>query len=133
MGRRVLVILFASALAVAFALACGQSAVGVDACYSIERARCQWIVQCYGDAADFGLPTRRSESDASSPVDDCYRYYNDACLHGMVTTVEPTSTAVNDCVNAINTATDCNIVWHPETTDACAFLLADAGDAGDGG
>ena len=133
MARRVFLALCACAFAVAFALACGQSAVGIDACTSIEHARCQWIVQCYPDAAEYGLPTRRSESDASSPVDDCFRYYNDACLHGLVTTVQPASSAVTDCVNAIDNATDCNIVWHPETADACAFLLADAGDAGDGG
>ena len=131
MGRRVLFVLLAAATAVAFALACGQSAVGVDACTSIEHARCQWIVQCYADAAEYGLPTRRSESDASSPVDDCYRYYNDACLHGLVTNVQPASTAVDQCVAAINSATDCNIVWNPQNADACAFLLVE--DAGDGG
>lgn len=132
MGTRLVVVLVALGVALAFAFACGQAAVGVDACNQIEHARCQWIVQCYPDATDFGLPTRRSESDASSPVDDCYRYYNDACQHGLVTTVAPASSQVSLCVSAINAATDCNIIYHPETADACAFLIpSDAGTDGD--
>ena len=117
----------ATSLAVAFALACGQTAIGTDACTSIEHARCQWIVQCFADAANYGLPTRQSDSDAASPVDDCVRYYNDACLHGLVTNVAPSTDQVSACVGAINNATDCTIVYNPETADACAFLLNDAG------
>ena len=132
MGIRLVVVLLGLATALAFAFACGQSAVGVDACSQIEHARCQWIVQCYPDAQDFGLPTRRSESDAASPVDDCYRYYNDACLHGLVTSVSPTTAQVSSCVSAINNATDCTIIYSPETADACAFLIpSDAGTDGD--
>jgi hypothetical protein len=131
MGRSLFVVLLASALVVGFVLACGQAAVGVDSCTTIEHARCQWIVQCFGDAANYGLPTRRSDSDSSSPVDDCDRFYNDACLHGLVTTVQPSSSAVAECVTAINNATDCTIVYNPETADACAFLIPS--DAGDGG
>jgi hypothetical protein len=116
------------------AVACSQGVVGVDACKQIEHARCYWIEQCYSDASNYGLPTRRS--DSTSPVDDCFRYYDDACEHGLVTNVPPTSDQVNLCVDAINTATDCTIVQSPETADACAFLTYDAGtqadaDAGD--
>ena len=113
-------------------LACGQTAVGTDACQQIEHARCYWIEQCYADAANYGLPTRRS--DSTSPVDDCFRYYDDACQHGLVTPVAPTKDEVATCVGAINSATDCNSVEAPETADACAFLLAEGGadaDAGD--
>jgi hypothetical protein len=132
MRRGVLVFLVATILAVACAIACGQSAVGVDACTSIEHARCQWIVQCFADAANYGLPTRRSDSDGASPVDDCYRYYDDACLHGLVTSVSPVSSAVSACVTAINNATDCKIIYNPETADACAFLYpSDAGSDAD--
>jgi len=107
--------------------ACGQSAVGVDACQQIQRARCGWVVEC----PSITLPTRRSES--TSPVDDCTRYYNDQCLHGLVTTVAPSQGEVQACVDAINAATSCDIVYAPETSSACAFLIpVDAGvDASD--
>jgi hypothetical protein len=114
-------------------IAC-ENAVGSDACVSIEHARCKWIVQCFADAAggNYGLPTPRSgQTTTSSPVDDCMRFYDDACLHGMVTNVAPTSDEVTTCVNTINTATDCTIVTNPETTDACAFLAFDAGTDAD--
>ncbi len=128
--RSVLFALFAVAAAVAFALACGQGATGVDACTSIEHARCNWIEACFAEAGpNYGLPTPRS--NGASPVDDCNRYYNDACLHGLVTTTTPSTTAVNGCVSAILAATDCTIVMNPETSDACAFLLYDAGTDGD--
>lgn len=131
MGRRALfgVVAFSS-LVVGGIFACGQGANGTDACQSIEHARCQWIVQCYPDAANYGLPTRRS--DTSSPVDDCFRYYDDACLHGLVSNVSTTTLEVNACVNAINGATDCTIVQNPQTADACAFLSFDASTDADG-
>lgn len=113
-------------------VACGQAANAPDACQQIEHARCYWIEQCFADAANYGLPTRRS--DSTSPVDDCFRYYDDACMHGLVTPVAPTTDQVTACVTAINSATDCTIVQAPETADACAFLTAEGGvDAGDGG
>src|SRR5690348_16724578 len=96
---------------VAGVIACGQSATGVDACQSIEHARCKWIVQCYADAANYGLPTPRSgATNSSTPVDDCMRFYDDACLHGLVPNVPPSTDQVGQCVAAINAATDCNIV-----------------------
>lgn len=116
-------------------IACGN-AVGTDACQTIEHARCKWIVQCYGDAAggNYGLPTPRSgQTTTSTPVDDCMRYYDDACMHGMVTNVPPTDNEVSTCVAAINGATDCTIVTNPESADACAFLTFDAGVDADGG
>lgn len=133
MRGKVLSALGAVAAVAVVAVACTQ-AVGTDACKQIEHARCYWIEQCYGDASNYGLPTRRSEG--TSPVDDCFRYYDDACGHGLVTNVPPTSDQVNACVAAINAATDCTIVEAPETSDACAFLTFDAGsdaDTSDGG
>ncbi len=123
MRRRVLFALAVIAAAVvAGVVACGQGAVGVDACNQIETARCQWIEQCFADAGEFyGLPTPRSNS--TSYVDDCVRYYKDACLHGIVSNVQPSTAQVSSCVSAINAATDCTIVANPETADACAFLL----------
>ena len=116
-------------------IACGN-AVGTDACQTIEHARCKWIVQCYGDAAggNYGLPTPRSgQTTTSSAVDDCMRYYDDACMHGMVTNVPPTDNEVSTCVAAINGATDCTIILNPETSAACTFLTFDAGVDADGG
>ncbi len=132
MTRRVIfAITLAASAVVGGVIACGQGAVGTDACNQIEQARCKWIEQCFADAANYGLPTRRS--DSTSPVDDCDRYYKDACQHGLVTNVAPTTDQVNACVGAINAATDCTVVANPETADACAFLLIyDAGpDVGD--
>jgi len=114
-------------------IAC-TNAVGADACITIEHARCKWIVQCNADAANYGLPTPRSgQTNTSTPVDDCMRFYDDACQHGMVTNVPPTTEEVSACVNAIDTATDCNIIANPGSTDACAFLTYDAGYDADGG
>lgn len=132
MGRTVLLALLGLASAITFAVACGQAANGVDACTSIEHARCNWIVACYADSGlpNYGLPTPISNSD--SPVDECYRFYDDACLHGLVTSITPTSAQVGSCVQAINMATDCNIVMNPEGADACAFLIpSDAGTDSD--
>jgi len=117
--------------AAAFVAAACSSATGIDACQQIEQARCYWIEQCESDAGNFGLPTRRS--DSTSPVDDCFRFYSDACQHGLVTNVPPTSDQVSACVAAINAATDCTIVQNPETADACAWLTVyDAGPDADG-
>jgi hypothetical protein len=138
MRRRVLFGFFAAgAIVLSTVLACGN-ATGVDACQTIEHARCKWIVQCYGDAANYGLPTPRKDNGSGtntteSPVDDCMRYYDDACLHGLVSNVQPTTDEVNTCVAAINAATDCTIVQNPETADACAFLTFDAGTDGEAG
>jgi hypothetical protein len=103
--------------------ACGTSPVGVDACRSIESARCQWATAC---GISLEVPVRRS--DSTNGVDDCIRYYNDACLHGIVAPTDPGSTATNACVDAIN-AGDCTIVRNPEKSPACAWLLATAPDA----
>jgi hypothetical protein len=135
MGRSVLVALLGLAAAIGFALACGQAANGVDACTSIEHARCNWIVQCFADSGlpNYGLPTPTSNfgPNGLGAVDECYRFYDDACLHGLVTTITPTDTQVGSCVMAINSATDCNIVFNPGEADACAFLTADAGSDAD--
>jgi hypothetical protein len=131
-ARVLLAVAASAAVVVSSIIACGN-AVATDACQTIEHARCKWIVQCYADAANYGLPTPRSgQTQTSSPVDDCMRYYDDACLHGMVTNVQPAKTDVDTCVAAINAATDCTIVMNPESSDACTFLTADAGiDSGD--
>jgi hypothetical protein len=122
-------LIFGTALLV-IAGACGTDAVGVETCKKIEHARCDWAMQCAMDDPSSGIdlnrPVRRSKS--TSPVDDCYRFYDDACLHGLPAPDPNDAGAVQACVDAINTG-DCTIVIHPETADACAFLIppADSG------
>lgn len=122
------------ALVSAVLFACGTDAVGVEACKAIERTRCKWAVACGVNLYD-AQPVRRSNS--TSPVDDCFRYYDDACLHGLPVP-DPGDAAVSACIAAINdNQGDCTIVLHPETADACAWLIpipdagseAEAGDA----
>ncbi|MCL2726518.1 MAG: hypothetical protein FWD69_19030 [Polyangiaceae bacterium] len=104
--------------------ACGTNPVGVDSCRSIEQARCENAPSC---GIDLTNPVHRG-SDPESDVRACILYYHDACLHGFVASVDPGSTAVQACVDAINNG-DCTVVEHPETTPACAFLNPNS-DAG---
>ncbi len=101
---------------------CGDKAVGVDACRKIEFARCRFVVAC-----NIGVGTRRS--DSTSPVDDCDRYYDDACLHGFASGSDPGDAVTQKCVDAINAAKDCTIIVNPETAPECAFLVPEAGVA----
>jgi hypothetical protein len=118
-------ILFTASLSCS-AFACGTDAVGVQACRKIEHARCQWAQGC---GVNLNVPVRRSQS--TSPVDDCFRYYDDACLHGL-TVPDPGDAAVEACIDAINTG-DCNVVLHPETAPACAWLIAPPDAAAEAG
>jgi hypothetical protein len=109
-----------SALGGALGTGCGNDAVGVDACRSIENERCRWVVACNIDVG----PRR---ADSTSPVDDCMRYYRDECLHGLtLATSEPSGTQTQACVDAIHAATSCDIVNTPESDPACAFLKPNA-------
>lgn len=103
-------------------IACGNSAVGVDACKSIEDARCQRAPDCDIDVSD---PAHRTGTDISS----CIRYYDTACLHGVDTTTAPSQTEVNACVAAVNNGA-CSVVSAPETDPACSWLIVVVPDAG---
>ena len=125
-GPRILFAFLAlSALGAGLSTGCGNDAVGVDSCRAIEAERCRWVVACNIDVG----PRR---ADSTSPVDDCVRYYNDECLHGLtLATSDPSNTQTQACVDAIHAATSCDIVVTPESSPACAFLKpsADAGTA----
>jgi hypothetical protein len=128
MLRRI-VLLGSFSTAIAVAAACANDGYGVESCRTIEAERCRWVVQC-----NIGVGVRRD--DDSSPVDDCIRYYDVACMHGMqfLTSSDPTDTQTQACASAIHNATSCDIVIAPETAPACAWLkpTADAGaDASD--
>jgi hypothetical protein len=119
---RVLV-LAALAVGVAGALACGTDPVGVEACRQIEGARCENANSC---GIDLSKPVHRGNSP-SLDVGACKRYYQDACLHGFVTTVEPGPGMVAACVDVINDpTTSCDVVRNPEKHPACAFLIPPA-------
>jgi hypothetical protein len=103
--------------------ACGTDAVGVDACRQIESVRCQRAPSC---GISLEPPHRASGTD----VDECVRFYDDACLHGLVNGNDPGALAVNSCVAALKSA-DCTVVVAPESTQACSWLVpAPVSDAG---
>ena len=130
--RTVIVVPAFLALVSALAWACGTDAVAVDVCRKIERERCRWVVACN---IDVDAPTRLRRDVKATGVDDCIRFYDDACLHGMAV-ADPGDAAVTACVAAINSG-NCDVVRKPETDPACAWLIpppdsgapADAGDA----
>lgn len=104
----------AAALAVATTAGCGTDAVGVDACRSIEQARCQKAPSCPA----LGITT-------SQGVEECAQFARDRCLHGTAV-ADPGAAAVDACVKAIASDTTCSVVASPETAPACAFLLGSA-------
>jgi len=97
---------------------CETQAVGVETCRRIETARCENARRC---GIDLSIPLHQG----SSPSDDvgaCKRYYDVACLHGLVAPTDPGPVAAQACVDALNAATNCDVIKHPETSPACAFL-----------
>ena len=108
---------------VAGVVACGHDPVGVDACRQIETARCENANSC---GIDLTMPVHRGDSP-SLDVGACKRYYDDACLHGFVTSESPDPGKVQDCVNVINDPnTSCDVVLAPEKSPACSFLIPPA-------
>ncbi len=115
---RVLLLVVAASLVVG--AACGTDPVGVEACRQIERARCE---SAFGCGIDLAKPVHRG-STPSLDVGACKRYYEDACLHGLVAREDPGAVKVQDCVNAINDpTTSCDVVIAPEKHPSCAFLV----------
>jgi hypothetical protein len=115
-------------VATGLVLACGTDPVGVESCRKIEHARCENAPACN---IDLSHPAHRGDTPELA-VAACDRFYDDACLHGLVTNNDPGSIAVQACVDAINTA-DCAVVKNPELHPACAFLLPPAQAAADAG
>ncbi|MDB4939223.1 MAG: hypothetical protein JWP87_6195 [Labilithrix sp.] len=116
---------------IAGAFACGTEPVGVDACRQIETARCENAKSC---GIDLSKPVHRRDGNSPEKQDQqdvgaCKRFYDEECLHGLVTTVDPGAIKTQACVDAINNATDCDIVKFPEKSPACDFLLPPAAPA----
>jgi hypothetical protein len=117
------------ALGLAGAFACGTDPVGVETCRKIEDARCENAKSCGVDITSQPVHRRDGKTpdlQAEQDVGACKRYYEDACLHGLVTTTDPGAVQAQACVDAINNATDCAIIVNPEKAPACAFLLPPA-------
>jgi hypothetical protein len=126
-------VLLALALGLApIAGACGSSATGVDACKSIEEARCNQVPNCPN--VEVSPPLWYTTGSAT---DACIRYYDTACLHGLSVGTNPSASDLKLCVDDINSG-NCATVAEPQTDPNCAWLVPptvedDAGDGGDGG
>ena len=113
------------AFAVVIYAACGSDATGIDECRQIENARCAAAPNC--PAINLNVPPY-----ATSSVDGCKAYYQDACLHGLEVG-DPGAPAIAACIAAINaTPTNCVTVQFPFTNSACSWLTpAPTTDASD--
>jgi len=130
---RALLLALPLALAVAGAVGgCNGNAVGVDACKSIEEARCRQVPNCPNVQVSPPI-----DYTSGSATDACIRYYDVACAHGLAVGVDPGTSAVNACVTAIEND-GCGVVAAPESDPACSWLEppdsgADGGDASETG
>jgi hypothetical protein len=112
--------------------ACGTGAIGVDDCTKIEDALCE-------KAASIPCSEPNVLPHPANELSACTRFYSIACLHGLETTIAPTTPQVTACVaaiNAIRTTELCSVIYNPETAPdaACAWLIppeagAEAGEA----
>src|ERR1700690_3877035 len=99
--------------------ACGTDAVGVQACRQVQEAQCQAAPAC-------GVALEPPYHTNGTAVDECIRFYDDACLHGLANGTDPGPMAVNACVAAIRSAATaggaCSVVVNPSTSPACAWM-----------
>ncbi len=122
LARRAVLVSLAALAGIACVTACANEQTGIEACRAIEGARCENARSC---GIDLTSPVHRGTSP-SDDVGGCKRYYQDACLHGFAAPKDPGGVAVQVCVDAINQATDCEIVKAPEKSPACSFLVPPA-------
>jgi hypothetical protein len=132
-------LLLTFALGGLLAFACGTDAVGVETCRRVEEARCRRVADACTTSVDLSKPAHRD-----ADVDACIRYYDTACLHGLVTATEPGGLQADRCIEALGRAS-CDDILHPERLSECSWLNpilppaggTDAGapfaDASDGG
>lgn len=73
---------------------CGTDAVGIDACRSIETARCEAATAC---------------GFTEEQVQSCTLFYRDQCLHGVenADAGTPAQTTIDACVAAIDATAVC--------------------------
>lgn len=93
---------------------CGSDAVGVEACRSIETARCEAATAC---------------GFSDEKVQSCTLFYRDQCLHGIenADAGAPATEVVDGCIAAVNATAACAKAG-AKTLDGCAgaALLASA-------
>lgn len=116
---RLSVVLALAAPLVSLAFACGTEPVGVESCRAIEHARCENAKSC---GINLDYPRHRDDDSDKADVGACKRFYDDACLHGLVITEDPGAVTVQACVDALNNTPDCEFIKAPEKIPACAFL-----------
>ena len=91
---------------------CGTGAVGVDACRSIESARCDALVSC----------PKEQHGLAEDQVAACKLFYRDDCLHGIENNDAGADVVLTDkdaCVKAIAATAVCAKAG-AKTMDGCA-------------
>ncbi len=103
---------------------CGTDATGVDQCKQIEEARCRRAAAACPD-----VHLTPPYSTTGSAADECVRFYDTACLHGLENG-PPKPQDVDQCVSAIEHGT-CDVVQTPESTPACAWLIPPASSEAD--
>jgi hypothetical protein len=97
----------ASALFLVLAPAsCSTDAVGIEACRSIETARCEAATAC---------------GFTGEQVQSCTLFYRDQCLHGVenADAGPPTTEVVDACIAAVNATAACAKAG-AKTLDGCA-------------
>lgn len=102
--------------------ACTTDAVAVEQCRQIEHARCEAAVSC--------------GSVKSTEIDECKRFYDDQCLHGIAGEEAPTANQQKSCLELIDDARQtaetssgdqferaCTVIGEPWESEECSFLL----------
>lgn len=81
---------------------CGTDAVGIEACRSIEQARCEVAPVCESSPDRLGVPEDR--------VENCVLYYRDACRVGLENTeaTEVDQAQIDACVASIQALGACH-------------------------
>ena len=95
---------------------CGTDAVGVDACRTIENARCEAATAC-------GFTEEK--------VQACVLFYRDQCLHGVANADagEPATASTDACVAAVNATAACAKSGAKSIAGCAGAALITGGDA----
>src|SRR5690606_24451037 len=128
---------FGLGLSLVFALVgCSTKAVGINECRDVESARCEASVPC-------GVIDE-------SEVEECKRFYDDHCLHGITGKETPSADEHRACLELIEDAgqaaaaalgmggafeaddASCEIVSAPWKQPECAYLVGEESSMGGG-
>lgn len=98
--------------------ACTTGAVGVEACRSIEAARCEALRAC---------PVALGGYTTDAQVNACTLFYRDECLHGVESKAAPSDNEANACVAAVRATAACAKAG-ADSLDGCAGAELETGD-----